>query len=34
MLPPALKFGLTIGTHNRKKGVELAELLAPWVFTS
>jgi XTP/dITP diphosphohydrolase len=24
---------LVIGTHNRKKGVELAELLAPWGFT-
>jgi XTP/dITP diphosphohydrolase len=24
---------LVIGTHNRKKGAELAELLAPWGFT-
>jgi XTP/dITP diphosphohydrolase len=27
-----LQPSLVIGTHNRKKGVELAELLAPWGF--
>jgi XTP/dITP diphosphohydrolase len=26
------RFSLVIGTHNRKKGAELAELLAPWGF--
>jgi XTP/dITP diphosphohydrolase len=26
------KLDLVIGTHNRKKGVELSELLAPWGF--
>ena len=26
------RFSLIIGTHNRKKGAELAELLAPWGF--
>jgi XTP/dITP diphosphohydrolase len=29
---PRLERDLVIGTHNRKKGVELAELLAPWGF--
>jgi XTP/dITP diphosphohydrolase len=27
-----LDFDLVVGTHNRKKGLELAELLAPWGF--
>jgi XTP/dITP diphosphohydrolase len=31
-LPPPIARELVIGTHNRKKGEELAELLAPWGF--
>jgi len=30
-LPPMLR-DLIVGTHNRKKGIELSELLAPWSF--
>jgi XTP/dITP diphosphohydrolase len=32
MILPRLERDLVIGTHNRKKGAELAELLAPWGF--
>jgi XTP/dITP diphosphohydrolase len=31
-LPTAFEFPLVIGTHNRKKGIELVELLAPLGF--
>ena len=33
MAPPVRKLDLVIGTHNRKKGAELVELLAPWGFS-
>jgi XTP/dITP diphosphohydrolase len=33
MNSPSLQRDLVIGTHNRKKGIELAELLAPWGFS-
>jgi inosine/xanthosine triphosphate pyrophosphatase family protein/very-short-patch-repair endonuclease len=33
MNAPAFDRRLVIGTHNQKKGAELAELLAPWGFT-
>jgi XTP/dITP diphosphohydrolase len=32
MFPASRELDLVIGTHNRKKGLELAELLAPWGF--
>jgi XTP/dITP diphosphohydrolase len=32
MASAATQFDLVIGTHNRKKGLELVELLAPWGF--
>jgi XTP/dITP diphosphohydrolase len=32
MASTAPQFELVIGTHNRKKGLELADLLAPWGF--
>ena len=32
MASAAPQFDLVIGTHNRKKGLELVELLAPWGF--
>jgi XTP/dITP diphosphohydrolase len=32
MFATVSKFHVVIGTHNRKKGLELAELLAPWGF--